>query len=117
MSGDKKQLERMVDLLRTGAAMLPEHCPECGSPLFRIRDEIWCPKCNKRVIIVREGEAVAKATSPVLLDAIEETILTKLRDVNQQIKNEKDPVRLQRLGDLLFTWIGTLEKLRRIRRT
>jgi len=46
-------IKRMTELLRGGATMLGEHCPLCGSPLFRLRSgEIVCP-VHGRVVVAR----------------------------------------------------------------
>ncbi|MFQ6075063.1 MAG: Sjogren's syndrome/scleroderma autoantigen 1 family protein [Candidatus Bathyarchaeia archaeon] len=115
MESEKESLKRMSDLLKAGATMLPEQCPECNSPLFKIGDEIWCPQCNRRVIIVKADEEITRVATPLMIGAIEETVLTKLQEINRLIQNENDPDRLQKLGELLSTWVGLLERLRRVR--
>jgi UPF0148 protein len=50
---DKKNIENMAELLRSGNTMLNKSCPECNSPLFKNRKgEIFCPSCNRKVLIV-----------------------------------------------------------------
>lgn len=115
MGSERESLRRMSDLLKAGATMLSEQCPECSSPLFRIGDEVWCPQCNKRVIIVKADEEITRVAIPLMVGAIEETVLTKLQEINQLVQNEKDPERLQKLGELLSMWVGLLDRLRRIR--
>ena len=52
-------MKQMAELLRSGAKMLSQSCPECGSPLFQLKSgEIWCANCQRRVVIVSEGEDV-----------------------------------------------------------
>ncbi|MDQ1278902.1 MAG: hypothetical protein QG670_162 [Thermoproteota archaeon] len=113
---EKKKLQRMSEALRTGATMLPDQCPVCGSPLFKIKDETWCLNCNRQVVIVKEGEEAPNLVDTNLLGDVEVTALEKLQDINQQVKNEKDPEKLQELGSLISTWLEVLEKLKRIRK-
>lgn len=115
MESEKEQFKRMADLLKSGATMLFEHCPECNSPLFKMGDEVRCPKCNRRVVIVKSEEEMLKAQGPPVLEAVEEVVLAKLQETVQQLKDEKDPDRLQKLGDLLTTWIGLVEKMKRLK--
>jgi len=115
MSNDDKQIKRMADLLKSGATMLFEHCPECSTPLFKIEDDIWCPNCNKRVIIVREGEE-KKVTSMLLLEDIEKTIIIKLQEISNGIRGEMDSSKLLELGEILSKWLEILEKVRNIRK-
>ena len=116
VSSDKEQVKRMADLLKSGAAMLFEHCPQCGSPLFKIRDEVWCPTCNKRVIIVKGGEEIPDLSSSTLLSDVEKIVLSKVQEVSQRIKDEEDVSKLEKLGNLLLTWLEVLEKVRKNKR-
>ncbi|MEM1578651.1 MAG: Sjogren's syndrome/scleroderma autoantigen 1 family protein [Archaeoglobaceae archaeon] len=57
MSNKKISDEAVVDaamLLRKGAKMLSYFCPECHFPLFEAEDKIFCPNCEKEVIIEKE---------------------------------------------------------------
>jgi UPF0148 protein len=110
-----EQTKRMADLLKSGATMLFEHCPECNSPLFKIKNDVWCPSCNKRVIIVKEGEE-SKVTSLLLLEETEKTIMTKLQEINQWIKHEDDPSKLLEMGVLLSKWLEIVGRIRDIQK-
>ena len=112
--GEAEALKRMADMLRQGAVMLDIQCPACSSPLFRLRSgEIWCARCQKRVIIVREGQDITVAASDILLSSLEQTILNKLGELNEMLKAEVDITRLRELSGLLS---GLLDNLARIRR-
>lgn len=120
-----EDVKKMADMLRRGATMLSEQCPVCNSPLFKLHDEIFCVKCNRRVVIVKEGEEVPEvkeepkvqpAASPVVSATIEEAALTKLQEITSQARSEKDPVRLQQLGSSILTWLEVLEKVRKMGR-
>jgi UPF0148 protein len=108
----------MADMLRRGAALTERSCPVCFSPLFKLRSgDLWCARCQKRVIVVKEGETPAEATSPVLLTSLESTILTKIQEIEKEIKEEKEAEKLQRLGSILSTLLENLEKIRKMKRT
>jgi len=117
-----EDLKKMADMLRRGATMLSEQCPVCSSPLFKLHDETFCVKCNRRVVIVKEGEEPpqvreeeARPVAGFAVSAmIEETALTKLQEIIIQARNEKDTVRLQQLGSSLITWLEVLEKVKKI---
>lgn len=117
MSDEKRLIKRMADLLKSGATMLSDHCPACSSPLFKIQGEIWCPNCNKRVIIAKEGEPIPNLIGLTLLDDVKNIVLAKLQENTQQIKNERDPVKLQDLGNLISMWLEVLERLKRIQKS
>ena len=105
----------MSDLMKSGATMLQDQCPECNSPLFRVKGEVWCPRCNKRVITLKEGEEQLIVTSS-LLDDVEKTILFKIQEINKQILEEKDLGKQEKLSSLLMKWLEALERTKRIKK-
>ncbi|MBD3343267.1 MAG: hypothetical protein GF353_29490 [Candidatus Lokiarchaeota archaeon] len=57
----KEDAAKMADLLRSGYTMLNLACPACNNPLFRdTNNKIYCPICNKQVIVKKEGESGTK---------------------------------------------------------
>jgi len=117
LSAESKRLQTMADLLRQGATLTELACPACSSPLFKLPSgELWCAQCQKRVMVVKEGEPTTEATSPLLLSALESTILTKIQEVDRKMREETDLQQLQRLGAILSTLLENLERIRKIKR-
>jgi UPF0148 protein len=107
----------MANLLRQGATLTQFSCPACSSPIFKLKSkELWCVKCQKRVVIVKEGTPT-EATSPAFLGTLESTVLGKIQEIEKKIKNETDPHELQKLSGLLSTLLENLEKIRKMKRT
>ena len=95
--------------------MLSDICPNCGSPLFKVKGEIFCVKCNKPVVYAKAvGSPVGMPTS-VLLETVEQTIISKIGETNELLKAEKDPERLSAYSNLVFGWLSMLEKLKNLR--
>ena len=113
---DEKYLKQLSDLLKSGATMLGDHCPECNSPLFSIKGEIRCPRCNKRVVKVKAGEELSISPSFQLND-VAQTILMKIQEVDQLIVKEKNLANLEKLSNLLIKWLETLEKVMTIQKS
>jgi len=106
----------MADLLRQGATLTEHSCPACASPIFKLKSgELWCAKCQKRVIVVREGETPEEATKPIVLSGLESTVLAKIQEVEKRIKEEKDPAQLEKLSDTLATLLENLEKIKKMK--
>jgi uncharacterized Zn finger protein (UPF0148 family) len=104
----------MADLLRQGSTLTELACPACASPLFRLKNgELWCGKCEKKVIVVKEGEEEARATSFIALEGMEATLLAKVQALQNRIEHEENPDELQKLNTALS---GLLENLERIRK-
>ena len=114
MRRDSKDLKDMASLLRQGATMTDLSCPECSSPLFRMPSgELWCAKCKKRVVVVREGEP-AEAFTPIVLSNLESTLLMKVEEINALMSGESDPEEVKRLGEVLLNLLENLSRVRRM---
>ncbi|MEM3458279.1 MAG: Sjogren's syndrome/scleroderma autoantigen 1 family protein [Candidatus Bathyarchaeia archaeon] len=115
---EEQDVKRMADLLRQGATLTELACPACASPLFRLKSgDLWCAKCEKKVIIVKEGEEPTKATSPMVLDTLEATVMAKVQELQNRIQQETDVGELEKLGKVLSELLENLEKIRKIKRT
>jgi len=108
-------VKRMAELLKSGATMLSETCPECGTPLFRRGKETFCPKCNKPVVIVKNAEDENRLRTDQVLENSEQTLLAKIQEINLALKEETDPEKLVTYGNALSSWLSAIEKLRRLR--
>ncbi len=109
------EVKKMAELLKSGATMLSETCPECGTPLFRKGKETFCPKCNKPVVIIQSAEQETRLMADKVLEDSEQTLLSKVRELNLVMKNETDPEKLMVYGNALSSWLSAIEKLRRLR--
>ena len=109
------EVKKMAELLKSGAAMLSETCPECGTPLFRKGNETFCPKCNKPVVIIQSAEQETRLITDRVLADSEQILLAKIQELNIAMKNERNPEKLIEYGNALSSWLGSIEKLRRLR--
>lgn len=107
----------MADLLRSGATMLSDVCPECNTVLFKMKDEVICPKCNRPVVMVKATEDEAKVLGERALVGVEQTLVAKILDAEALIKKESDVERSIQLGTMLSNWLTALERLKRIRQS
>ena len=110
------EMKQMVELLRSGATMLSYSCPECASPLFRLKTgEIWCANCDRRVVIVTEGEE-ASVEAGAQLASLERAIVDKLASMSGRLAEESDPESLKAVAEVLEALLASLERLRKIRK-
>ncbi len=112
-----EDVKRMADLLKSGATMLSDVCPVCGSPLFRVKGDIFCAKCNKPVVYAAAAGPVTTIPSRVLLNDVEQTIIGKITETNALLKVENDPERLSAYSNLVFGWLSMLEKIHSLKET
>lgn len=96
--------------------MLSKTCPECGSPLFKVGKDIICAKCNKQVVIVKATQKEDKITEEAVLSNVEQTVLSKIKEVNDAINSENDKEKLILNSQTLSIWLDILDKIRKLRR-
>ena len=108
-------VKKMADLLKSGATMLSDTCPECGTPLFRKGKETFCAKCNKPVVIIQTSEDETRLKVDTILESSEQVLMGKIQEINSALKNETDPDKLVAYGNALSSWLTAIEKLRRLR--
>jgi Uncharacterized Zn-finger containing protein len=114
---DEECIKRMADLLRQGSTLTDLACPVCASPIFKLKSgDLWCVKCDKKVIVVREEREVAKITGALSLENLEVTLLAKIQEIQEKMVNETDAEELQKLGAALSGLLENLEKVRRAKR-
>ena len=102
----------MADLLKQGAALTEHACPACSSPLFKLRTgDLWCANCQKRVILLKEGEPEPKQDSQIF-SSLEITIMKKIMEIQEQIEKESDFTKLKNLGETLSTLLENLKKIK-----
>jgi UPF0148 protein len=105
-------MKQMGELLRKGARMLSETCPECNTPLFQLRDgRLICPMCNKPVVIVP-----ADADVEVMMHqgSIEQTLLNKVKEIQSLLETEKDLHKINVLLETLMNLLDAREKIRKL---
>jgi UPF0148 protein len=109
------EVKKMAELLKSGATMLQETCPECGTPLFRKGKETFCPKCNKPVVIIQTSEQETRLKTDRILETSEQTLLAKIQEINLAIRSETDPEKLVSYGNALTSWLTAIEKIRQLK--
>jgi len=114
---EEKHIKRMADLLRQGATLTDLACPACSSPLFKLKsNDLWCAKCEKKVIVIKEGEETTKITSTMVMDTLETTLMAKIQEIQNKIQRTENIEELQKLGTTLSELLQNLEKIRKIKR-
>ena len=115
---EEQHIKRMADLLRQGTTLTELACPACASPLFRLKSgDLWCAKCEKKVIMIKEGEDPTKITGSVVLNTLEATLLSKIQKIQNKMEHEEDVEELQKLGTALSGLLENLEKIRKAKKS
>ena len=114
---EEQHIKRMANLLRQGSTLTDLACPACFSPLFKLKSgNLWCAKCEKKVIVVKEGEEPTKITSQMALDALEATVLAKVQEIQNKMQHEQRTEELQKLSTTLSELLENLEKIKKLKK-
>jgi len=102
----------MAKLLRSGATMLGEHCPACGTPIFKLRDgSLYCPSCGKPVV---RGEEGGRAMAEAVKGSLDESLMAKVKEIQALLEEETDLEALNAILDTLMRLLEAREKLRKL---
>jgi len=104
-------IKKMADLLRRGATMLAQACPQCGSPLFKVGNDTYCVACDRRIVVVRSGQELETPASNTVVSQLRETLIRKLKDVNELVAGENDVEALTKLARLMVLLLQALHRL------
>jgi UPF0148 protein len=117
MDKKSKSIKIMADLLRQGSTLTKHACPACSSPIFKLSSgDLWCANCQKRVIILKEGEPEPKSSETPVFTNLEATIIGKIQQIEKQLVEETDPEKMNSLGITLSTLLENLEKIKSVKK-
>ena len=117
MTKDSNEIKNMADLLRQGATLTEHACPACFSPIFKLKSgDLWCVSCQKRIVIVREGEQDPTVSKTPLFSNLESTILAKIEELEKEMVTETNAEKLNKLGLTLSTLLENLDKIKKMRK-
>jgi uncharacterized Zn finger protein (UPF0148 family) len=114
VAAEDDYISRMSDALRSGARMLSEMCPVCNSPLFEIRGELRCIRCDKPVVKVHEESEVLVASAPLILTRLENAITDKLEVLTNLLQKTSEPEELRQLAETIISLIQLFHESRKL---
>jgi len=104
-------VKKMAELLRQGATMLADACPQCGSPILKVGEDLYCATCDRRIVYADSDTEVESQAVKVLLPQLKETLLTKLMALNEVLEKENDTEALTKLANLMVLLLQSLHRL------
>ena len=106
--------KRAAEWLKKGARMLSEACPECGSPLFDRKGEIWCPKCNKPIIGLPERVLTVSVEEESVLQRLRETVLSKLYGLEKRLRASRQVEEVLSVAQAIYVLLSALDLVRKL---
>ena len=112
-----RNIQKMAILLREGHTLLSDACPQCNSPLFKMKSgEIYCAACDKKVLIVKDDAEIDVILQNKILDDTTKLLNMKIKKLNQQLDNENDFDDLHKMTKLLLNYLESLKKLKELKK-
>jgi len=112
-----ENIKKMAEFLKNGNTMLDITCPQCSSPLFKLKNnDIFCVNCQKRVVILKNELDVVSFNKSTILSEIDELLHQKIAAVSALLKNEPDLDQQASLLKLLYSYLSSLEKLKNLQK-
>jgi len=112
MSMKDADFKRMAELLKLGASMLKESCPECKVPLFKLKEDVFCPLCNRKFILVKSDDELSRASIDLSLRSLEKIAVSKLEELGDLVSATANPDKQFELVSLISMWLDIIGKLR-----
>jgi len=104
-------IKKMAELLRHGATMLAQACPQCGAPLFKVGNDIYCASCDRRIVVAHTEKEVESHTVRAVIPQLRETLVKKLTGLNELVESENDVEALTKLANLMVLLLQALHGL------
>jgi UPF0148 protein len=106
----KDSMKKMADLLRNGAKMLGDSCPECGTPIFQLKSgEIICPRCQRPIKYLEKNQDLDKA---IQQNSLELTLINKIHEVQKMLENEKDTNKIKEITETLLVLLEAQKQVK-----
>lgn len=112
---ENKNIQKMATYLRDGNTLLSASCPQCNSPLFKLKTgDIFCVSCDRKVIIIKNEEQIEEIMQNDMFNEFSKTLNLKINHLHEKIDLENDIDELYKLTRLLIAYLEALEKLKKL---
>ncbi len=102
-----------AELLRAGAIMLQTHCPDCKTPLFKLKSgEILCPGCDRKVIFIKSDEDEKEILESMKASELEDGLIKKIDQLKEKMASTDDPAEVDKMARSLSSLLDLLDKVR-----
>jgi len=89
---DENVTKNMGKFLREGAALLNIACPQCNTPLLRLRDgTMYCAKCNQQVVEQKTAKSSTSHEGGNVLNVLATRTLSILESLIQSLPERPHP--------------------------
>lgn len=114
-SGSPPDLSQISQLLLSGATMLSDSCPDCKIPLFKKKEDIFCPKCGRKAVYIATNADAKNIEQEYSLTQsihqLKDVLAGKINYLTNQLASTNDPEEVKRTLELLDKITSILQSL------
>jgi uncharacterized Zn finger protein (UPF0148 family) len=123
-----KGIARAAEWLLKGAVMLQKACPQCESPLYRLKDnKVYCASCESQVVIVGPNDPIPpefqaqpsiqeekpQTRSSPEINQAEKVLTNKLNKLTEKLDVTDDIDEIIKLTEVIDKLAETIRKMQK----
>ncbi|MHA2053722.1 MAG: Sjogren's syndrome/scleroderma autoantigen 1 family protein [Candidatus Hodarchaeales archaeon] len=98
-------LSQMSQLLLSGATMLSDSCPDCKIPLFKKKENIFCPNCGRKAVYIDTDDEAKHIEQELSLTQsihqLKDVLTGKINYLTNQLASTNEPKEVKDILELL----------------
>jgi len=111
----KPDLSKMSQLLLSGATMLGESCPDCAVPLFKKKEDIYCPNCERKALFVNNKEEIRNIEQKVSLgeatNQLKDVLTGKITLLTNQLASADTSDEITKILDIIEKILNITQRI------
>ncbi|MEM3437580.1 MAG: Sjogren's syndrome/scleroderma autoantigen 1 family protein [Nitrososphaerales archaeon] len=105
----KGKISDATELIRRGATLLKEACPNCGGLQIKYKNRILCINCNDLSHI----SSIEISNISELTTNLEELALIKIQRLYDALSKEEDLDKQARIANLILLYMDIIERIKK----
>jgi len=112
---DENVTKNMGKLLREGAALLNIACPQCNTPLLRLKDgTMYCAKCNQQVVEQKTPRLNTNHEGGNILNVLSMRTLSILESLLQSLPERPHPEEIRVFARVARDLVEVLQGIQKL---
>jgi uncharacterized Zn finger protein (UPF0148 family) len=112
---DENVTKNMGKLLREGAALLNLACPQCNTPLLRLKDgTLYCAKCNQQVVEQKAARASASQEEGNVFNVLAARTLAILESLIESLPERPHPEEIRVFAGVARDLVEVLQGIQKL---
>jgi uncharacterized Zn finger protein (UPF0148 family) len=114
---DENVTKNMGKLLREGAALLNVACPQCNTPLLRLKDgTMYCAKCDQQVVEQKISKPSRSHEGGNILNVLATRTMSILDSLLQSLPEQPHPEEIRAFAKVARDLVEILQGIQRLQK-